>query len=396
MARTRLVACKCSSPSLPVFFVPLTRSTTFTDDCRPIPFTSDLRWLVRFRISTCGTTSVFFLFSRIFSRLGREDRPSKTAENKKPSTVPLGRSPITASTSGDGAKVAGNSAGPNSTIPNNGDAYHGGTASNQPVPREGDARQGPPSSALPAASSTQNASHPSASPAMVAGSDRSAPTATAVATVFPAPGAAAAAATAPGSAVDNPENVTPEGHGRSTSNSDQAVAAAPPGVEPSTEVVDEATGARTRAITRGRANNGQTPALPPTHECSTAVGGREASAETTAVAASVAGVAAATVAAVAAAAAEISRKRSMSSGEEPNKRQCVSPAAQAGRRETMAEGEVDAMPCAPPAVQGVPTARKAVFSAGVVSSKDNFQGAPADGTSEFLSQVGNAQVILLG
>lgn len=336
-----------------------------------------------------------FLFSRIFSRLGREDRPSKTAENKKPSTVPLGRSPITASTSGDGAKVAGSSAGPNSTIPNNGEAYYGGTASNQPVSREGDARQDPPSSALPAASSTQSSSHPSASPGKGAGADRAAPTATAVATVFPAPGAAAAA-TAPGSAVNKPENLTPEGYRRLTSHSDQAVAAAPPGLEPSTEVVDEATGARTRAITRGRADNDQTPALPPTHECSTAVGGRETSAGTTAVAARVAGVAAATVAAVAAAAAEISRKRSMSSGEEPNKRQCVSPAAQAGRRETMAGGEVDAMPCVPPAVQGVPTARKAVFSAGVVSSKENFQGAPADGTSEFLSQVGNAQDIFLG
>lgn len=111
--------------------------------------------------------------------------------------------------------------------------------------------------------------------------------------------------------------------------------------------------------------------------------------------AGVAGVAAAAAAAAAAveaavatgAAAAILGKRSMPTETDPNKRQRVWPAAQAARRETtMVGGDVDAMACASPAVQGVPTARKAVYSAAVVS-KETFQGAPADGTSEFLSQV---------
>ena len=216
----------------------------------------------------------------------------------------------------------------------------------------------------------------------MAEADRTAPTATAVATVFPAPGAAAVV---PGSADDDPENVTPKDHGRSTPASDQAVAAAPAGLTSGTALVDEARGVRTRATTHGRANNEQASALLSTRECSTAFGGPEASMGTTVVP-GVAGAATATVAAAVAAAVAISGKRSMSSVTEPNKRQCVSPAVQSGRRETMAGGKVDAMPCPPPAVQGVPTARKAAFSGSVVS-KESFQGAPADGTSEFLSQV---------
>ena len=304
------------------------------------------------------------------------------AETKRSSTVPLGRSRIIASISGDGAEASGNSAGPTGTIPKNGGAYSGGNTSNLSVPREG------PSSVL-AAPSNQSTNCLSSSPAKVAGADRIAPTATAVATVFPVPGATAAAL--PGSAVGGPDDVTPEAHGQSTLTSDQAVAAPPPGLTSSIEPVDEATGARTRAVTRGRAISDRMSTLSSSHECSTAVGGREASAGTTAAAAMVAGVAVVTAAAAAAAADAISRKRSVASVTEPNKRQCVSPAAQAGRRATMAGGEADAMTCTPLAVQGVPTAGKAVFSAGGVSSKDHFQGAPADGTSESLSQVGRGK-----
>lgn len=307
------------------------------------------------------------------------------AESKQPSTVPLGRSHITASISGEGAKAVGSSAGPTSTIPKNGGAYPGGITCNLPVSREGDAGQGPPS-VLPAAPSNRSTSCPSASPAKVPGANCIAPTATAVATVFHVPGVAAAAV--PDSAVDEPNNVTLEAHGQSTPTSDQAVAAAPPGLASTIELDDGATGTRTWATTCGQANNDRMSTLSSSHECSTAVGGKEASAGTAAAAAMVAGVAAATVAAAAAAAAAISRKRSMASMAEPNKRQCVSPTAQTGRRVTMAGGEVDAMTCAPSAVQGVPTAGKAVFSAGVSSSKESFQGAPADGTSESLSQVG--------
>ena len=379
------------------------------------------------------------IFFRSFSHLGRENRPAGTAAvRNQTSTVPLGRSPIIPSTTFDGANVAdssawarstiapstgggganvvGSSAGPADPIANFDATNPGGLAYTPPAPAA-NAEQGPPS-IPPAAASNPNASCPPVASGAMAGAERATLTATAVTAVVPASDAA----------VDEPEIAATKGQGRSTSVSNEntgataaSVGLASTGEQPafsgsvpralpstfssSTELsVAGATRARTRSTTRRLANNnGRASALvPSSHGCSSTVfggiiEGSAGGAAGAAAARGVAGVAAVTVAAaVAAATVAVSAERSMPpvAEAEPdpvaysNKRQRLSRSAQAStrREDTMAEGGKDSMPCAR-SVQSLPTAGKAVF-AGAVVAKGSFQGAPADGTSEFLSQVG--------